>query len=382
MLSRLSIQSKLNRLRMLAKMNATSLRSFSTSDKDQKILYKYHTENSFEFILNNPKVLNSLDMDMIDLIWNQLRIWKNTKKSPRVVFMKGTGEKAFCAGGDIKSIYNDGAKGLNPSTPKTFFAKEYIVDYALTQMEPIQISVWNGIVMGGGVGISVHAPIRIATEKTVFAMPETGIGFFTDVGGGYFLSRVNNNISDGLYLGLTGHRLKGKDLLYWGVATHYIETSKLNELYDDINKNATKDSTFEDIKKIVDKHSDHLTDGHEHSEHSIHLHREGHCLLHNKKCTVWKSDENTKEIDEDTVIRRGCRTFNYWFQPDSIHKIKERLETVANGHKTDLDASVAQKALAQISKYSPISCAVVTEQIKRGKTMTLKDVFVMEYKLP
>ena len=246
-------------------------------------------------------------------------------------------------------------------------------------MDPIQISVWNGIVMGGGVGISVHAPIRIATEKTVFAMPETGIGFFTDVGGSYFLSRVNNAISDGLYLGITGHRLKGKDLLYWGVATHYIETGKLNDLYEDIIKNTTKDSTFDDIKKIVDKHSDHLSDGHEHSSHSIHLHREGHCLLHNKKCTICKTDENPKEVDEDTVIRRGCRTFDYCFQPDSIHNIKQRLESVANGHKIDLDATVAQKALGQISKYSPISCAVVTEQIKRGQSMTLENVFKMEY---
>ena len=90
-------------------------------------------------------------------------------------------------------------------------------------MKPTQISVWNGIVMGGGVGISVHAPIRVATDNTVYAMPETGIGFFTDVGGSYFLPRVkNNDISLGLYLGLTGQRLKAKELVQWGVATHFV----------------------------------------------------------------------------------------------------------------------------------------------------------------
>lgn len=77
--------------------------------------------------------------------------------------------------------------------------------------------------MGGGVGLSVHAPIRICSDMTVYAMPETGIGFFTDVGGSYFLSRVHdNNINLGLYLGLTGHRLKSRELVKWGIATHYV----------------------------------------------------------------------------------------------------------------------------------------------------------------
>jgi 3-hydroxyisobutyryl-CoA hydrolase len=81
--------------------------------------------------------------------------------------------------------------------------------------------------MGGGVGISCHSPIRIATDNTMYAMPETGIGFFTDVGGSYFLSRVKNNVSLGLYLGLTGHRLKSRELLDWGVATHFVPEDKL-----------------------------------------------------------------------------------------------------------------------------------------------------------
>lgn len=81
--------------------------------------------------------------------------------------------------------------------------------------------------MGGGVGVSVHAPIRIATDNTVYAMPETAIGFFTDVGGSYFLSRVKNNIHLGLYLGITGHRLKSKDLVKWGIATHFVPKDKL-----------------------------------------------------------------------------------------------------------------------------------------------------------
>ena len=110
----------------------------------------------------------------------------------------------------------------DPNIKTAFFAREYILDYSLTQMKPKQISIWNGIVMGGGVGVSVHAPIRVATDNTVFAMPETTIGFFTDVGGSYFLARVKNNISLGLFLGITGYRLKAKDLVKYGIATHFV----------------------------------------------------------------------------------------------------------------------------------------------------------------
>ena len=114
--------------------------------------------------------------------------------------------------------------------------------------------------MGGGVGVSCHAPIRVATDNSVYAMPETGIGFFTDVGGSYFLSRVKNNINMGMYLGLTGHRLKAKDLVQWGVATHYVPSDKLDGLREDIIKNVSQQSSDKDIEAIVSAHSD-LTAG-------------------------------------------------------------------------------------------------------------------------
>jgi enoyl-CoA hydratase/carnithine racemase len=153
------------------------------------------------------------------------------------------GGKAFCAGGDIKLIYDSSVGKADPKIRSEFFAREYIADYGLSQMAPKQISIWNGIVMGGGVGISINAPIRIATDNTVYAMPETGIGFFTDVGGSYFLSRVKDNINLGLYLGLTGHRLKSKDLVKWGIATHYVPQDKIEALYSDIVGKVKKSSS-------------------------------------------------------------------------------------------------------------------------------------------
>ena len=133
------------------------------------------------------------------------------------------------------------------SIKREFFAQEYLLDYSLTTMSPLQIAIWNGIVMGGSVGVSCHSKIRIATDNTVYAMPETGIGFFTDVGGSYFLSRVHNNISLGLYLGLTGFRLKSRDLVRWGVATHFVPSERLEALKFDISQNVKKENSFEDI---------------------------------------------------------------------------------------------------------------------------------------
>lgn len=111
--------------------------------------------------------------------------------------------------------------------------------------------------MGGGVGLTWHSPIRIATNNTVWAMPETAIGFFTDVGGSYFLSRVHNSdTSLGLFLGLTGHRLKGRDLVKWGVATHYVDKSKIADLYSRLVNGVTAESTDAEIDAIVSSVSD------------------------------------------------------------------------------------------------------------------------------
>ena len=94
--------------------------------------------------------------------------------------------------------------------------------------------------MGGGVGLTWHSPIRVATDNSMYAMPETAIGFFCDVGGSYFLSRVKNDISLGLYLGLSGQRVKSRDLVKWGIATHFIEQAKIPQLYERLAQNVTQ----------------------------------------------------------------------------------------------------------------------------------------------
>jgi enoyl-CoA hydratase/carnithine racemase len=117
--------------------------------------------------------------------------------------------KAFCAGGDVKSLYLN--RKSHPEMLDVFFREEFELDYLLSQMKSIQVSVLDGVVMGGGVGVSIHSKVMIVTEKTVFAMPEARIGFITDVGGSYFLSRIKGRV--GFLLAITGKRLSGKEMV-------------------------------------------------------------------------------------------------------------------------------------------------------------------------
>lgn len=145
----------------------------------------------------------------------------------KAVLVKGAGENAFCAGGDVKSVRELCLKGEQHKALE-FFREEYKLNYKIANMKKPYIALISGITMGGGVGVSVHGRYRVATEKTVFAMPETAIGFFADVGGSYFLPRLKHNI--GLYLVLTGHRLKGEDVKRCGIATNYLTSNRLTEL--------------------------------------------------------------------------------------------------------------------------------------------------------
>jgi len=129
-----------------------------------------------------------------------------------VIIMKGAGEKAFCAGGDVAVLAlqnKDGPEGQRKS--KDYFAEEYKLDHLIATYSKPYIAFMDGITMGGGVGLGVHAPFRIATERTVFAMPETTIGFFPEVGGSFFLPRMDGNM--GTYLALTSERLSGVNAL-------------------------------------------------------------------------------------------------------------------------------------------------------------------------
>lgn len=175
--------------------STTVARMFASSAADAPVLLG-RSGAVQNVVLNRPKALNALNLDQIKILTPEVQEW-NASDAIAAVLMKGSGEKAFCAGGDIVALH-----GGSQREQEDFFKQEYILDYLLAKMKPTQICLWNGIVMGGGVGVSINAPYRIATEKTMFAMPETGIGFFPDVGGSYFLPRLADNIGKQTWLNL------------------------------------------------------------------------------------------------------------------------------------------------------------------------------------
>uniref|UniRef100_A0A674MG51 3-hydroxyisobutyryl-CoA hydrolase n=1 Tax=Takifugu rubripes TaxID=31033 RepID=A0A674MG51_TAKRU len=169
--------------------------------------------------LNRPKFLNALTLNMTRQIYPQLKKWEDDQEAA-IVIIRGAGGKAFCAGGDIRAVTEAGKAG--DALSEDFFREEYILNNAIGAYKKPYIALIDGITMGGGVGLSVHGRFRVATEKTLFAMPETAIGLFPDVGGGYFLPRLQGKL--GLFLALTGFRLKGRDVQRVGVATHFVES--------------------------------------------------------------------------------------------------------------------------------------------------------------
>ncbi|KAG6125173.1 hypothetical protein E4U38_007887 [Claviceps purpurea] len=179
-------------------------------------------------ILNRPKQLNSLNGSMIRKIVPRMIEWEKSDMA-NIVLLKGAGDRALCAGGDVAALAKLNQEGPNGwEKSADFFALEYkLMHYIATYKKPY-VALMDGVTMGGGVGLSMHAPFRIATEKTVFAMPETTIGFFPDVGASFFLPRLNGAM--GTYLALTSDRLIGPNVFYSGIATHYLHSTSLPDL--------------------------------------------------------------------------------------------------------------------------------------------------------
>ena len=177
--------------------------------------------------LSRPDALNALTRGMCVELHRQLDAWA-VDDAVRVVVVTGAGDKAFCAGGDVVGLYRAGKAGS--ADWEGFFADEYRMNLAIGRYPKPYVALIDGVTMGGGVGISIHTPYRVATERTLFAMPETGIGLVPDVGGTHALSHMPGEI--GTFLGLTGARLKAADCLYAGVATHHLPSASRAGIID------------------------------------------------------------------------------------------------------------------------------------------------------
>ena len=177
--------------------------------------------------LNRPKALNALTLAMIRAMMPQLQAWADDPAIKAVV-VEGAGDRAFCAGGDVRAVYEAGRNG--DGLTDAFFRNEYSLNRMIHVFPKPYVAIVDGVTMGGGVGLSVHGSHRIATERTLLAMPETGIGLFPDVGGTYFLPRLPGRL--GLFLALTGWRLGPGDALYCGLATDYVASDAIPRLIE------------------------------------------------------------------------------------------------------------------------------------------------------
>ncbi len=180
--------------------------------------------------LNRPDALHALTTGMCASMHAALEAWANDPAIHLVMIDHADGTRGFCAGGDIRMLAESGAS--DGAEAFEFFATEYRLNAAIEAFPKPYLAIIDGVTMGGGVGVSVHGSHRVATERTVFAMPETGIGLFPDVGGGWFLPRLRGEL--GTWLALTGARLKGVDVAAADVATHFLPSELIPNLKSQI----------------------------------------------------------------------------------------------------------------------------------------------------
>ncbi|XP_058469389.1 3-hydroxyisobutyryl-CoA hydrolase, mitochondrial [Solea solea] len=318
------------RLRSLCRLQRIQGHMMSSQVEPEVLLEK--VARAGVITLNRPKALNALNLPMVRQIYPQLKKWENDDDID-IVLIKGAGVKAFCAGGDIRAVTEAGKAG--DSLAQDFFREEYILNNAIGSYRKPYIALIDGITMGGGVGLSVHGRFQVATEKTLFAMPETAIGLFPDVGGGHFLPRLRGKL--GLFLALTGFRLKGRDVQRAGVATHFVESKKIPDLEKDLVD--LKSPSTEDISRVLDTY------------------------------------QNQSDLDAEKpfVLEKHVSDIDRLFSSSSVEGIMQNLK--ADG------SEFANKQAEMLSKMSPMSLKMTYKQLQAGASLSLQDVLVMEYRL-
>ncbi|ETO12221.1 hypothetical protein RFI_25155 [Reticulomyxa filosa] len=312
--------------------------STSAKESETVVIRNQSSNNNYSLILNRPKALNSLNVEMINQMTAFYKSLVSTKQ-PCVVVVKGAGDKAFCAGGDVRRLYDmKVVENKSIEDIMLFFKLEYELDHLMGTLGTSHagihnVCIWNGIVMGGGVGISVHGRYRIATEHTLFAMPESAIGFYTDVGGAHFLPRLVPK-GLGMYLALTGHRLKGSDVLHAGIATHFVPEKRLAEM----EKLLLQTKYPESVPCILNEFAVHPT-----------------------KLPPFSLVSHLEQIEKH-------------FSLDSAEKIVTSLK--ADGEKS-VD-SFAHQTRITLESVSPTSLKIIHRALTEGQNKTLKQVLDME----
>ena len=283
-------------------------------------------------VLNRPAGLNALNIEMIRQLQQQLDRWADDNRV-RAVVLRGTGERAFCAGGDIRTLYDLHRAGDSASV-MAFFTEEYALDQCLhTYPKPV-VALMDGYVLGGGMGLAQAAKLRIITERSRLGMPETGIGYFPDVGGSYFLSRLPGEL--GTYMGLTGYHLTSADALYAGLADHCLPSEQITLLDQKLDNLDWGQQSFEQVLRDLP-----------------------HKALPSGELKALQG-----VIDQH-------------FQHGTLNQICQSLREESNPSYRDW----ATSTLETLEQRSPLALAVTLELLRRGRQSTLSECFAMELHL-
>lgn len=281
--------------------------------------------------LDRPKVLNALTHDMILAIEAQLDAWAGDE-DVAVVTIIGAGEKAFCAGGDVRTLWETGRPGgARGQANWRFYADEYRLNAKIQRYPKPYVALMDGIVMGGGVGVSLHGRIRIATERTVFAMPETGIGLFPDVGATWFLPRLPGEI--GLWLGLTGTRLRTVDVVASGLCDHFVPADRLDQLLETLTRLDPTDPQALD----------------------------------------WDIEAFARQPEGPSVLDDHRERIDRIFAGDGVEAVLERLAETEHYWAAEQREAIVGK--------SPTCTRIAFRQIREGAGLTFEDCMRLEYRL-
>jgi len=282
-------------------------------------------------VLNRPKALNALDRDMCQRFMDRLQSWQHNPNIKAVVVQSEHGQ-AFSAGGDIRCAHAWGK--TTPERARDFFRIEYQLNATIQQFSKPYIAFIDGIAMGGGLGIAMHGSHRVVTEHALLAMPETAIGFFPDVGGTYFLSRLPGEL--GTYLGLTGARLRAADALYARLATHFISSNHLPRVIDALASIPFPGDAYRTVDDVLSR---------------------------------FRLSEGLAPLSKHRLLIDRC------FAEKTVEKMLSRLSE----HRMSDEWADATYQL--LLARSPTSLKVTLQALRNGKHRGLRDCLSMEYQL-
>ncbi|MCQ4310355.1 enoyl-CoA hydratase/isomerase family protein [Pseudomonas stutzeri] len=284
--------------------------------------------------LNRPAGLNALTLPMVRTLHRQLQDWADDQDVVAVV-LRGAGEKAFCAGGDIRSLYDSYQNGEN--LHREFFEEEYALDQYIHAYSKPLLALMNGFVLGGGMGLVQGASLRVISERTRMGMPEVGIGYFPDVGGSYFLPRLPGNL--GIYMGVTGNHVGSADALYAGLADYCVPHERFAELEQRLDERDWSTAPRAELTALL-------------------------------------ASMGSTELP-DAPFKMLFPAIEKHFSHDSIAAIRESLAGETRAEYRDW----AAETLKLIESRSPLSVSVTLEMLRRGRKLSLAECFRMELHL-